>query len=288
MGLMHLLVTLDQNYLPGLFALLQSAFVNNPQETIHVHMIHDNISEDRIEELAAYCDFNGGKLMAYHAPDALFENAPVFSYFAKAMYYRLMAFGVLPDTLDRVLYMDPDMLVINPLRELYETDFKGNLYGACMLGGITAKVKVPLNRMRLGYDAQGYYNSGMLLMNLDAQRKACNPEQIFQYINEHKRMLILPDQDVLNGLYGERILPLDDLRYNYDVSRYGSYRIIRETDTGMDWMMENTVILHYCGKIKPWSKDYRGRFGLLFKHYAAMANRALREIEGTRKLELVR
>ncbi len=286
METINLLVTLDQNYLPGLFALLQSAFVNNPGETIHIHMIYDGIPEERVKAVDGFCRFHGGRLTAYAASDALFENAPVYSYFAKAMYYRLLAFRMLPNTLSRVLYMDPDMLVINPLGELYATDFKGNLFAACMLGGITARVKVPINRIRLGYDAGGYYNSGMLLMNLEAQRKACDPEQIFQYITEHRRMLILPDQDVLNGLYGERILSLDDLRYNYDVSRYGSYQLIRETDAGMDWMMDNTVILHYCGKIKPWTKNYRGRFGLLFKHYAAMANQTLKKAEVFQELEL--
>ena len=46
------------------------------------------------------------------------------------MYYRLLAPRLLPASLHRVLYLDPDILVINPLTPLWETDLKGNLFGA--------------------------------------------------------------------------------------------------------------------------------------------------------------
>jgi lipopolysaccharide biosynthesis glycosyltransferase len=46
------------------------------------------------------------------------------------MYYRLLAYKFLPPDLERILYLDPDILVINPIRELYETDIDGYLYAA--------------------------------------------------------------------------------------------------------------------------------------------------------------
>ena len=44
------------------------------------------------------------------------------------MYYRLLAAEFLPETLDRVLYLDPDIIVIRPLEELYHMSFDGNLF----------------------------------------------------------------------------------------------------------------------------------------------------------------
>lgn len=35
----------------------------------------------------------------------------------------------------------------------------------------------------------------------------------------------------------------------------------------MDWVTQNTVILHFCGKKKPWQPSYRGRLSALYKHY---------------------
>ena len=40
------------------------------------------------------------------------------------MYYRLLAYKFLPEELIES-YLDPDILVINPIRELYDTDLEG-------------------------------------------------------------------------------------------------------------------------------------------------------------------
>ena len=41
--------------------------------------------------------------------------------------------------------------------------------------------------------------------------------------------------------------------------------VVLEND--LDWVIENTVFLHFCGKDKPWRKDYKGRYAALYKHY---------------------
>nr|WP_243005008.1 glycosyltransferase [Hungatella effluvii] len=41
------------------------------------------------------------------------------------MYYRLLAPHLLPEPLEKILYLDPDILVINPLRSLWEPDCAG-------------------------------------------------------------------------------------------------------------------------------------------------------------------
>ena len=39
----------------------------------------------------------------------------------------------------------------------------------------------------------------------------------------------------------------------------------------MDRVIKDTVIIHFCGKKKPWKKNYSGRFHALYKHYEKMA-----------------
>ena len=46
------------------------------------------------------------------------------------IYFRIFASKYLPQDLERILYLDADTIVINPLKELYETDFGGNYYVA--------------------------------------------------------------------------------------------------------------------------------------------------------------
>lgn len=74
--------------------------------------------------------------------------------------------------------------------------------------------------------------------------------------------MILPDQDILNALYGSMILPVDDSILNYDARQFEEYWLDSQGVKDMDWVMDNTVILHFYGKIKPWQKEYIGFFQL--------------------------
>ena len=113
----------------------------------------------------------------------------------------------------------------------------------------------------------------MLLMNLPKIREEVHADDIFSYVKKNRQLLLLPDQDILNGLYGERILPVDESLWNYDARKYNEYLISSSGEKDMDWVMCHTAILHYCGKSKPWHNAYRGRFSALYKHYKNLAER---------------
>lgn len=234
--------------------------------------MHDGISEVDLRMLKQFCETYQARFYAYVPDDSLFENLPVSRYYSKVMYFRLIAHEVLPNTVDRVLYLDPDILIINPLQELYSKEMEENLFAAS-IHTLAVPISNSLNKVRLNtYTSKGYYNSGVLLMNLKAQRNVISIEEIANYIHVHRADLILPDQDILNALYGHQILPTDDSLYNYDARRYNTYLITSGQKKDINWVMQNTAILHFCGKSKPWHKKYAYKFGPLYKHYMQKTN----------------
>ena len=188
------------------------------------------------------------------------------------MYYRLLAPHLLPEQIKRILYIDPDTLIINPIRPLWETDLQGNLFAAAAHTGKT-ELANNVNQLRLG-TAHNYYNSGVLLMDLELGRKEIIPELIFRYVEQHSKELILPDQDILNAMYGKRILPLEDVIWNYDARNYSNYMFRSNGAYDVPWVMQHTAILHFCGKEKPWNPRYIHRFGILYQHYMQLARQA--------------
>ena len=104
--------------------------------------------------------------------------------------------------------------------------------------------------------------------------KEITAEEIFRYTKEHGKELLLPDQDLLNILYGQRTLALDDSIWNYDARNYNTYLLKSSGLCNMDWVMQNTSALHFCGKLKPWQAGYIHRFGILYKHYMQLTQRA--------------
>ncbi|NLP44944.1 MAG: glycosyltransferase family 8 protein [Peptococcaceae bacterium] len=266
---MNILVTLDSNYIKPLKIMLKSLFLNNPDQKFTIYLIHSSLTDEELCDLEFYISVHNQSLRIICIADHYFQNAPVILHYTKEMYYRLLAFKFLPRTLDRILYLDPDTLVINPIQELYELDMEGYLYAAAYHDLISVK---GVNKIRLKpYEIKAYYNSGVLLMNLELQRKVVKDEEIFDFVEKNKAKLIMPDQDIMNALYSDSIKTIDEKLYNYDARYYNYYKLRTNGKCDMDFVIYNTVILHFCGKKKPWKKNYSGKFHSLYKHYEKLA-----------------
>ncbi len=267
----NILITVDQNYLPHVRIMLSSLFINNPGNSYDFYLLHADIPNPALQPLQRYCERQGSRLFPTKVQDHVFAEAPVGSYYSKAMYYRLLAYELLPEHLDRILYLDPDILVINPISELFNLDLGDKLFAAAEHTWVPSLSKY-LNMLRLGnYESEGYFNSGVMLLNLARQREEMDKAEIFNYVQQHCKELILPDQDVLNALYGHRIMPFDDSLYNYDARLYKIYYLTSRGEKDLSWVMENTAIIHFCGKTKPWLKNTKGEFVALYKHYMQLS-----------------
>lgn len=75
-------------------------------------------------------------------------------------------------------------------------------------------------------------------------------QDVFDCVCKREKDLILPDQDVFNILYGKETMPVDDVIWNYDVRNYSKYLIRSTGKNNLNWTMQNTVVLHFCGKNK--------------------------------------
>ncbi len=266
-----LLVTFNRNYIGPFRTMLRSLLLNNPGESFRVWLLHSAIAQEDLQELEEFCNAQGVPFSALRVDRAVFRDAPISRQYPQEMYYRLLAPQLLPDSVKRVLYLDSDILAINPVRPLWEMDLRGCAFAAASHSGVL-DVMNGVNRLRLKTD-HDYYNSGVMLMDLDAARKIVRAEDIFDCVREHAAELLLPDQDVFNYLYGKATLPLPDEIWNYDARYYHAYLIRSEGVCQMDWVMQNTVFLHFCGKRKPWSRPYSNRFSALYKHYMQLTAR---------------
>ena len=151
--------------------MLHSIFSSNPRVPITIYFMHKNIDSSKIEKLQEFVKGKGSQLIDLECEhlfeDTLFTNR----YYSVEMYYRLLAPFVLPESLDRILYLDPDIINLNPIKPFYEQDFEGNAFVATAHDYITKWVQ-PFNRIRLQtLKSIDYFNTGVLLMNLSAIRK---------------------------------------------------------------------------------------------------------------------
>lgn len=269
---MNLLVTLNSKYIYPLCVMLRSLKASNPDTIFDIYVAHSSLTKEDFDEI--YKNINNN--MHIHpiiVDDKLFESAPVLSRISKETYYRLLIDSFLPDDIDRILYLDPDVVVINSLDDFYNVDMEGNVVAACphMYGFLEF-----CNRVRLGLTlkrGRRYVNAGVILIDVKAWRKAIDSKGILDFVAKNIRKLKLSDQDALNILFHGRMLIADERKYNLDEKTFFHFnrpgRVIkRYKRIDLDWVEKNTVIVHFNGSKKPWGTEkYKGKLGGYFESY---------------------
>ena len=165
---MNLLMTLDRNYIPQLNVMLFSALHCDSAAHFDVYLLHDEgLSEEDVVGTRVLLGQRGELHLIRVNEDGL-ADAPTSDRYPKAIYYRIFAAKYLPDTLERVLYLDPDIVVRQSLRELYEMPMGTAFFAAAThIRGFLHR----FNELRLDMDEDSpYINSGVMLMNLQALR----------------------------------------------------------------------------------------------------------------------
>lgn len=259
----NLLFCVNQKMLGLMSACLKSLLRSGGYGYYDVFVLHSDLEESI--QRAMERDFQ--ERVTFHflqVPEELFADFPETARYPRQIYYRLAAPLLLPRELDRILYLDVDVVVINSLRTFYEMDFESSYFVGCTH---TREFLTKLNQARLQSDkAVAYINTGVLLMNLNVLRQVIRLEEISAYVREHEKALILPDQDILTALYGDKIKLADSLRYNLSdrvLNFYNGSHPKEKRD--VNWVRRNTAIIHYCGRNKPWNEGYTGTLGVFYR-----------------------
>lgn len=266
---MNILVTLDSGYIKVLSVMLKSLLIADRESSFDVYVMNSSLTQNDFDFVKEFVLSERLRLFDVKADISDLEGAPVTDRYPKEMYYRIFASKFLPESVDKILYLDPDIVVAKPLWELYNMDMGDNYFAAAShVGNILAKV----NSIRLNTDEEGpYINSGVILMNIKLLRKEQDFTKVFDYIEKYKNLLILPDQDVISAVYEDKIIPIDPLVYNM-TERLLIHPDVMEKGIDLAWVAKNTAIIHFCGRNKPWKDRYVGMLGYIW-HY--MANRVL-------------
>lgn len=269
---MNLLFSIDDTYVDQWKVTLFSIVHNSNFQELSVYILQKE-ALTRNAEILDFCKRLGVTYYPVIIGKDEFQDAPTSKRYPETIYYRLLAHEYLPQNLDKVLYIDADILCLNDISTIYEMKLDDFLYAAASHIA-DSNIRDLINKARLGnFGATSYVNSGVLLMNLEQIRKTVKREDIMDYIATNGPLLFLPDQDVLNALYGHQILLVADEIYNFD-ARYHAYYYAKTAGLiDADWIVQNTVFLHYCGKDKPWKKNARGKFSFIYKHYQRLTHK---------------
>lgn len=265
---MNLFVSLDSNYIHPLCVMFNSLAATNSGNSFDIYVAYSSLTEEDFAMMEKALGNLDATIHRVFVDEEIFSGAPVLSRLSKATYYRLLIGDILPESVDRLLYLDPDIAINRDLSDFYNTDLGDNIIAGCgHLYGFNESV----NLLRLGLNKNKqnrYINAGVMLIDLKKWRKHVTVSQILAFIQKNIRTLFLADQDVVNAMFGGRILALDERIYNLDEKTFSHYGKKSAGNKRIDigWIRKNTVIIHFNGKHKPWNEsDYKGKLGEFYE-----------------------
>lgn len=244
----------NENYAPYAGVAIQSVLESaRPGQFYRVYVLHSGISDNMIHLLEACSTSNLSvccldvDMFILSKITKLYERL----HYTKEMYYRF----VIPEVLgfySRVIYLDADLIVNRNIADILLPDMGDNLLAA------VRNTTVENRRIELeewyNLDANDYFNSGVLVFNIDGWKAENIEEKCFRFLEtSDTKKLACPDQDILNIVCRDRILYLDEAWNHAWHMIYGDEERVNLCKARVNKIGENFYVLHFVGSKKPWA-----------------------------------
>ena len=228
---------IDENLVDKIGTLIYS-ISENTSSFVNAYITYDNLSEKSLKKLTLLNDILS--TVTVHMVRVLDKQQEKLSKISLknnglpvTSCYRFILADLLP-SLDRIIYLDVDTLVLSDLTELWRTDLEGKFIGVVKDALINLNVA-----QKIVSERKSYFNSGMLLMDLNLFREYDICSDLIDFAIDVAEYCEYGDQDILNYYFidGYKLL---DIKWNCGRERLEG----REKEVG---------IVHFYGLEKPWN-----------------------------------
>jgi len=254
-GEIHLATATDRSYLPWCATGLLSCLRVTPERRLHIHMLHEGtIPLEDQWRLTRMVETHRGSIEFQLIDPELLATLPTKGRFlgGRISWARVLLPEILP-RLDRVIYLDADVLALRSLSPLWAEDLDGAVLGA------VRNVVEPAMRPHVASlgiaDPSSYFNAGVLLFDLAAMRDVQSWRRISEFVQGVAGPLTWFDQDALNVVFAGQWKPLEP-RWNVMNSFWGwrDWAIDVFGRHPLDEAIREPAILHFEGPslCKPW------------------------------------
>lgn len=292
----------DKKYLYPAMVLLTSLFYNHPRQKVTAYLLQKGFQERDLQEVQAFADrWEEKEICCIEVPEERIGSLKAFGRFSVAAFFRILGMVLLPKQVQRALYLDADMVVNQNLSELFSKEMKTPI-AACYDINNDLQGNIEYHKADLGIPPEySYFNSGMILMDLEYMRENEVAEKLILDIEKHFEEYSLVDQDALNKFFYRDVEILPWRKYNCPCVPFLSKSAIDGSDESLiryseifkqgkdfngcnitDLLMEDAKIIHFCTPQKPWrDRDfYEGKSMKRAKHIYLKYEQLYREMCG--------
>jgi lipopolysaccharide biosynthesis glycosyltransferase len=253
---------LDDRYIKPMAAMVCSLLSNLSIDCkLQLFIIDGGITAENRSKFAgridpAICQLNWLEISS--ASVQMMKRFKISSHLSIATYYRLLLADLLPGDLDKVIYLDCDLLIQGNLKELWQIDIGDHAVLAAQDLGV---VKISdqyglINYRELGIsDNAKYFNAGVLVVNLEKWRTESIGLQILEYLQTHRQYIRFHDQDGLNAILAGKWQAID-CTWNQMPALRRNYKSWEDSPLSREeyyQAMHRPQIIHFASSEKPWN-----------------------------------
>ncbi|MFC3393353.1 glycosyltransferase family 8 protein [Brenneria rubrifaciens] len=244
---LHIAYGIDKNFLFGAAISATSVIINNDL-SISLHFFIDFIDDEMVSRLEKMAEKFHIDITIYHIDNTPLEKLPIKKWPYSA-YYRLIAFDYLGKDINKLLYLDADIVCKGKLDDLTTLDLVDHV--CAVVPDIKEMHPKAVERLDLP-DLKGvYFNSGVMLVNLEKWNQEQLTSKTISFILENSH-LKYPDQDALNVLLIHRTYLLPR-KYNC-IYTIKSELKDKSHQKYKDLINAESILIHYVGTTKPWNE----------------------------------
>jgi UDP-glucose/galactose:(glucosyl)LPS alpha-1,2-glucosyl/galactosyltransferase len=223
----------DERFAAHFAAMLHSAWTHHP--TAKFYLMDCGIELGTLAVLREFATDRGICLSIISIDSTMLHDLPTTKALSVAAYARLMIPDLLPVSVEKVLYLDADCIVVKDLTALLQMDIgEAAIAGVHDAFGAQAELEIGVP-----VDDREFVNSGVLLMNLAVWRRYRLADAALAFIRQQRPRFL--DQAGINAACAGRIVHLT-----------GEWNVMvpfLDPQPGR-WLDPN--IIHYVGWTKPW------------------------------------
>jgi len=246
----------DNNYAMPLAVTVRSALANlKSNRKIALFILDGGISKSNKKKIIKSLQSEKLDISWIQIDETQLTNLVLTRHLTTTAYYRLLITKFLPLEFDKAIYLDTDMIVKGNLEELWNIPLEDN-YALAVQDDV--ELYISMSEGLRNYQDVGicpdykYFNSGLLVINLEKWRSENIGEKVLEYIRQN-REYVRNDQDGLNailaGKWGEIHPRWNQMPRIYD---YSSWQESPHAEDIYKELLHQPCIIHFTNSPKPW------------------------------------
>ena len=242
----NLLMCCDSGYFQHIAVCLSSLLENNTEIDFEAVVLVTRPTTESVGKLQrSLARHRNLRLRLFDFDSSHLQDLPLKNSYPPEIFARFWVEDYFPSSVERVIYLDGDMVVAGSVQPLLTLPMNDNVLAAVSIPGSTRAAL-------LGYDpAYEYFNSGVLVINLKRWREIGARGLLISAAHQIADKLNDPDQDVLNYCFFRQRVKLDYI-WNAITPFFREFSTLPLSPEEISRVARNARIVHFNGSSKPW------------------------------------